>query len=1812
MRKIAVLSLLGLLLLSVVAAAPQAPSNYAKLKADAEREYAEKSFRRAHELYEQAAKLDLPAGERRWVTFRLADTELRAQQPRGRDQQAVTAARATLEELIAKTEHDEVWAAANESLADHTRSPQYYLAALDFWAGSSDIPRARQRWLEIFWKWAAADNEGWTIPREVLVNAIQIAQTPEDRARARFMLARQYFRSGQPADRERALELLEEIVALGRKTDLYDDALYQIATNSTDDYRRALEYYRRLVNEFRPGESQYRDDAVNAMAEIVNKRLGLWVAGTFLPDSEQTVQLTWRNVRQIALTVHSVDLAEHARGGSSRDWMRASARNRPVVRRWTYDTGDTGEHIPGQTELRIEPRLPMGAYVLTASADDGRETASHFLLVTDAHILVHQGQRHMDVFVSDVETGEPIANARVDVTFVRATESRDQGQTNASGLVRIRLDGGDGPVMITAAAGARQAFHETYSYVGENEPAASWRIYAFTDRPAYRPGETVRWKMFARSRDNEEWFTPAGEQLEYVITSPRGEKVVQGTAKLNAFGSFWSELPLTDTMPLGVYTITFHAPGAEEDIRGDAQLFRLEEYKLPEFQVKVGTPEGKQYRLGDTIEATIEASYYFGGPVANATVEAVVYQQPFYRYWYPWRHYPWYYDAPPMWGGGQIVHRQTLTTDAEGRAVLTIDTPRDGTDSTYRIEARVVDASRREVRGEGNVRVLRQRYSVMAQPEHYVHRPGDSVSVDFKALDANDKPVQTTGTVTVVRRTNVGRASARPGGLQPALRDEEVLTTKLTTDADGEATFTFQPRTAGYYVIRWRSEDGPRERDVVTAETAVWVTDKATTDLGYHPGSGLDIVLDKDTVRTGETASLLVVAPAGGRWVLFSTGGDDLLDTQVLRLDGTVKLVQIPVGKEHLPNFHVTASTLFERALMSDTERIVVPPVEQFLDVQVKADREEYEPRQEGTVTVTTRDASGRPVSAEVALAVSDEAVTAIQQDPAGDPRQFFYGDTRPNPIQVVAGVHSQQYLKLDEKALAAKEEQEALSDAAGRRMKSGAVGGRVGNVAAEMAPPPPPPSPVPAPVAPPAALERITVTEQVPTVMGAPGIEVQVRSDFRSTAFWQPDVVTGAGGTATVKVTFPEALTTWRATARAATAGAQFGMASSTARTSMPLLVRLQGPRFFVAGDRVTVSAVVNNNTDEAQTVTASLDAKGVSGGQAILPVQLQVPAHGEARADWTVLAEIAGPAKLTVTARNAKYGDAMERTFTVYEHGIDKLIARSGKLRGDEAVVRLDLPRERRATDLTVQVAPSLAVTMLDALPYLIDFPYGCTEQTMSRFLPAAIVARTLEQLGLDRTRIAGKDLDAVTAASIARLYDMQHENGAWGWWKEGPDDPWMTAYVVWGFAIARDGGLPIDATRVDRAADWLEEQLVESERAHNDAAWLLHALSAWRKAPSDLARRAFENVYKNREKLSSYSRALLALTAHRYGESERARVLLRNLEDGVQIDRTPDSSVLLKGETTAETMQTAHWGVSNRFWWRWYESPVETTAFALQAFVTIDPENKLVEPAMNWLVKNRRGTRWNNTRDTAITLLAMNDYLQRSGELVGDVSYEVTVNGRAVATKTVAAKDVLRAPSRFSVEPSALAEATQEVRIRRTSGKSPLYFAAEARFVSLEEPVKAAGNELFVRREYFRLAPRPTLLKGVQYDRVPVRDGQSIASGERVEVVVTVETKNDYDYLLFEDLKPGGFEAVELQSGTSLYATSPTRGTAWVYQELRDRKVAMFVDHMAQGLWEIRYTLRAEVPGSFHALPLLGQAFYVPDVRANGEEVRVVVTD
>jgi alpha-2-macroglobulin len=1987
---IAIAALSFLLILEATAQHP----DYAQAKAEAETAYAQGSYARANEIYSRVDKTALPPAQARWVNFRLADTLWRAQAgTQTSDTTKFEQAQKQLEELIRVNDKEEdrdlVWAEAHESLADFswTRPNQmnwgggwpHYQLALDWWAGQSDLSLARDRYLKIVFKAAQPPgaNEyyfytyyGNVIPLDVLENALKISGSENDKAHLHFLIAMTTRYSGGDWEaRERVPDEFEAALKPGKQSDWYDDALFYYAEwmgntgsirqldngqwQQEPDFVKALELLRRLTREFTKGETRYYDQAQQQIKNITEPTISVGVANIFLPESELQFSLNARNVRRVDFALYKIDLTSDvrfSRTGSEEEgevdeggWLQKVQPPGPAVKAWSKSLDERGDHKPIGEEIRIAGKLPVGAYLLEAKS--GGLSARDLVLVTDASLVLKSSSKQALVYFSSAQTGAPIANASIALwesyyTYNKWHWRKLRQTTNGDGLATFTLktETSSRNLFVSAAANDRQAFAAGYAN-GNDSAGDTWRIYAFTDRPAYRPKETVQWKFIARRFGNGVYSTPANQVVEYEITDPRGTKVTEGKSTLNAFGSAWGSLDLTEQLPLGEYRVTFWDQGRKNGI-GGAMLFRLEEYKLPEFKVSVQTPEQdgrkKTFRLGEKVEVNVQADYYFGGPVSNAAVEIVVYQNPYYHYWFPRRDYPWYYDEMERkgrynyGGNGQVIKRETIKTDATGKGTLTFDTPRENynQDFEYRIEARVTDSSRREIVASDNVRVTRQRYYVYPRPAGNIYRPHDKVTVDFKALDANEQPVSTTGAVKVTRdywwevwldpngrevkgeELRLLRQKAFPPpvarGQKPwqlkfrGYQHDDILAQTVKTDSEGAAQLSFNAEREGYYRIAWQSSQGKtakRDRFLppITAETYVFVATNATTELGYRH-DGVEIVVDKDTFRVGQTAPVMLSVPTNDRYVLFSVEGEDLFSYQLVHVTGTAKLLQLPIEEKHVPNIYLNAAMVSDEQLFLDTKEVVVPPVQNFLSVDVTADREQYQPREEGTLSITTKDANGKPVSAEIAFGLIDDSVKYIQQDYAGDPRQFYYGQKRQQTVQTQSTFSQKTYARLielekgqliDRKEGTKEEDDERRKDsanfafAAGRAgtidgVNSNDVGGarqggidRLSVVAADSA--------ITKSEAKPASMPRGELKAGMfrdsnsPQPAAPPGQEpaVQVRSDFRSTIFWQPDMKTDADGTAIVKVKYPDSLTTWSATARVITAGNQFGIGNATTRTKQPLIVRLEAPRFFVVGDQVTVSAVINNNTDQAMRVAPALkadgltvvglvvDGKPVKGEQA--PVE--VKANGETRVDWQVNATQANEAKLKVEGRGEKYADAMEKTFTVYEHGIEKFVSRSGKMRGDSVAIKLDIPKERRAetTTLTVQVAPSMATTMLDALPYLIKYPYGCTEQTMSRFLPAAITAKTLRDLGLKPEVAMGKifggiepgtaaathpqgkhdfsELAAVSKQSLDRLYDFQHSDGGWGWWKQGDSDHYMTAYVLWGMTLAKQAGINVKPDVMARADAYLDKELVEEENNYDEQAWMLHALAVYHAGQNDVGKfqaTAFTNLWTNRDKLNAYTRSLLALSAHNFGYNDKAQTLIENLENGVKIDTKPDTSIVQRGGQASDpsVIATAHWG-EDGIYWRWSDGGVEATSFALRALLAIDPKNKLVEPVTNWLIKNRRGAQWSNTRDTAIVVLTLNDYLRVSGELDPQLGYELVVNGNSIATKQVSAADALSAPSKFEIPRELIRDGANDITIRRTSGTGPVYFSAQAQFFSLEEPLTPAGNEIFVRRQYFKLVQHPTLLKGIVSERVPLNDGDTVKSGERVVSVITIEAKNNYEYLLFEDLKPAGLEAVELRSGENLYVqelksgalndkkstlmnytatTDFTGRTRWVYQELRDRKVAMFIDHLPEGVWQMSYEMRAESPGAFHALPVLGHAMYVPEIRTNGTEIRIKVVD
>ena len=250
-------------------------------------------------------------------------------------------------------------------------------------------------------------------------------------------------------------------------------------------------------------------------------------------------------------------------------------------------------------------------------------------------------------------------------------------------------------------------------------------------------------------------------------------------------------------------------------------------------------------------------------------------------------------------------------------------------------------------------------------------------------------------------------------------KHEDVLTTKSETDANGEAKVTFTPSRDGYYRVSWSSPDRDpskpnaplAQRDVVTTETTVWVVSHDVRDIGYRH-DGVEIIVDDAAFRAGQTAPVMIVTPTSNRWVLFSVDAESILDYRLVHVEGTVKLIEIPIEEKHVPNVYLNAASVADLALSVDQKEIVVPPLRNVVDVSVKPDREQYQPREEGTLTVTTKDADGKPLSAEVGLGFVDDSVYAIQSDFAGDPRQYFFGTKRSANVQTTASVQQRRYAK--------------------------------------------------------------------------------------------------------------------------------------------------------------------------------------------------------------------------------------------------------------------------------------------------------------------------------------------------------------------------------------------------------------------------------------------------------------------------------------------------------------------------------------------------------------------------------------------------------------------------------------------------------------------------------------------------------------------------------------------------------------------------------------------------------------------------------
>ncbi len=1385
-------------------------------------------------------------------------------------------------------------------------------------------------------------------------------------------------------------------------------------------------------------------------------------------------------------------------------------------------------------------RIPIdveepGMYVVEAVSPPHR--AYTIVIVSDVGLVSKASPGQVLLYAADRFTGRPAAGCDARVLYEH--RSLAQGRTGDDGVFDARFTEQASDDVIAAVSCGGQVVATDPGSWSLQEPVRELVGYIYTDKPIYRPGHTVHVKGVLRWRSHGALLPLDARDVEVRISDVTDKVIFRQRRTVDAFGGVTADVPLSAGAALGDYSIAI--------LLGDetaAGSFEVQEYRKPEFEVRA-TPAERFVVQDHPVAVAISARYYFGQPVAHGRVAWVAHRQPYYS---PLRWSDDEVDESGYWWGDDQTLEGTARLDANGQARISVplDVDDHGNDYSLRIEARVTDASGREVSGAAVVHATYGAFLLAVRSDDYVIRPGASTTLALRAVDYAGAP-QAGRDVHVTVGTRVqGRNWNDDGGVRVVARDA------VTTDADGRAPWTFTaPAAPGEYRIRFEADSGGR---TVTADAYLWIPGVTHLSEAESTDRYLELIPDRKTVSPGETARFLVRGADFDADVLVTKEAQDVSWHRVQHLRSN-ETIEVPVSTDDIGDTWVNLVFLSGNRVYRAERRVKVPAVSKQLQVTVTPEKPVSRPREPGRFLLEVVDATGAPVQGEFSLSVVDEAVYGVKADDTPDPLRFFYqrGYSRVG-TQFSREYYFVGYSGNQQLMLAMRHRPYSLAD-----FKSDTA------------------------------------------------VQPQVRKDFPDAIYWVGDLVTDAHGTAHVQITYPDALTTWRLTARGVTADTRVGSAVARTTVTKDLIVRVVTPRFLAQGDEVVVPVITHNYRQEPAALDISLAATnltpkaGPSGAAPDAAMHATIAPADEQRLDWRFTADRVGPASVTGKAVGARGGDAVELTLPVEPAGLRRDVGVSGTVsHGGSSHTTLMIPAESNPAARSVQIslAPSLAGSLLGALDFLTGFPYGCTEQTLSAYLPSVTVARTLAQLKLEPTeRLA--QVDRYATAGLARLLDYQHDDGGWGWWKTDENQPFMTAYAVYGLLETRAAGYKVPEDRLRNGITAVARLYRKYPRAvpalKAYMVYVLERSASVKLQPGYLEDGPFNlpaalnEVWSARGDLTPYGRALLLLALDA-AKDQRARSLARDL--------------------LAEARQTGELA-----WWEmsgdpllddWDDTTVEATATVIRALAPHQPTSEVMERAVRYVLANRQsGAYWSTTKQTAMVVYGLTAYMEARGESGVPSTVQVTVNGTRLAPVRFDQAS-LTAPDPVVLTVPGLA-GDNEIAITSSGGGS-VYWTAGARYFDTRTPIeRTGGRRLAIARDYFALSAVPAPNRRIVYRQTPFSGTAS--PGDVVLVHLAVAGASDWRYLLIEDMLPAGTEPI---ADDDLYPLETARPRAWGNRrEFRDDRAVFFQDGLPNGRVDYYYLLKVVTPGVFTARPAQVAPMYVPGVSASTTVQRVTVT-
>lgn len=1338
------------------------------------------------------------------------------------------------------------------------------------------------------------------------------------------------------------------------------------------EFEKALKLYQKLSTERGDG------DARMAIARLTQKALLLSSDRVFRTNEKPTVRLKLRNIEQCEVRLYKIDLQAYFR--KIHDITGVEGLDVSLIqpdKTWTLKPEGYAKYKPLTQDVEIPfDDNEAGAYVVTIGDDDWESTV--LVLRSDLEVVVKASRREVLTFIQDMRTGKPAAGVELLVSNGSAVAAN--GKTGEDGVFKTSLEA------LKDLSDVRVFALRTGHAAAFNLPLAGLQLssglkskgYLYTDRPAYLPGETVSMRGILRNVKNDAYTIPESADFKIRFTDPQGRLLSEQAVKLSKFGTFDATLALPPKASIGKYTMT-----ATQEVKGRDSLqfqgtFEVREFTLEKIKLTMDFPRRVWFR-GETIEASLQAAYYWGEPLANRVIRCTMPDRRIER----------------------------ITIDAEGKAKFSFDTT-GLTPGSQLIFTASLDGE--NVTVTESLTLARLGFSITAKPSQPVVIAGEPFDLDLSTMGADGKPSGETLKVDVLRmeKSKTSRILTLLPWTQasnpPAAEVKESEMTLQTDAASGKIRTALTLNKGGFYVLRVTGTD--RFGQPITQQASVVVSDNDDTNK-------LRIFADEATLKVGQEAKVRLHSRLEKGLALLTYEGETILRYQIVELKKDYNDLPFTVGHDLFPNFRLAAAVIDGRELRVAAKEFTV---ERELKVVIKPLKDTYLPGEEGKVEVSVTDQMGKPVEAELSLALVNEALYAVYPDSLMPILDFFQKEARRHAefhtgatcgFSYAGATRAVVKAVTDERGrLARAETEDRQLEAAQSQMSqsfarpaSGGQGGFAyanrkvsisggqstnieyfeGDEALN------------APNAPAGSNFYLHDESKKAQLIEVPsnsfnGRLAAPRREVRGEGRWLPSIITGADGKAMAAITMPETTTAWRLTARGCSVETLVGQATATTLTRKDFFVEVKTPAFLREGDDIRVVGRIHNVTDFSGTVPLTLrilDSRDKSKVLATREKSVDVKARGGAEVTFDAFV-IPNLLNLTfeLTGNAGAQKDSLEQAIPVQPWGLPYAVHAGGTSKADTAAV-LSLPegREYSSSWMTIAIGPDVKNAVLDMAlqnygpmnDYIRIAPPSWGNHTSNDLLATA-TALAYANNGKADERYA-RQLAERARALVAELVSSQAANGSWN---SGITGEFTTARAFWALIEARKAGIAVNKGTLDKTAEFLLNQLKGLDANDNDSkAIVLHALSTEKLA--DYA--ACNRLYRDRNTLAPATLAYLTKAFFNIDRKEIAAELAGILETKAKAD--PDQPVIWESGYKSA----------------WLNDAPEATALVLLALAESKPDSPRAAAAADSLLRFHGCFGYQTGRARGAAVAALSAWFGRGIEQSTDLEIAVQVNGKEI---------------------------------------------------------------------------------------------------------------------------------------------------------------------------------------------------------------------